>query len=76
MYNYESQNRNPFDNIYAFSFPLMPKRDEVCSGAANRLLSMTKGIGEMFVKINKYKRARQQVLQQIKNNRGGLNYIG
>ena len=37
---------------------------------------MTQNIQQNFKNITKYKRARTQVLNQIKNNRAGLNYIG
>jgi hypothetical protein len=50
--------------------------DKVCSEAANRLLAMTRDIEQHFQHINQYKRAREQVLEQIKQNRAGVNYVG
>lgn len=45
------------------------------SEAVNRLLQMTKHVSENFENILKYKKARDQVLDQIKKNRERLNYV-
>jgi hypothetical protein len=56
--------------------PETRNKENICSEAANRLLSMTRDIDSNYSNITKYKRARQQVLEQIKQKTAGVNYIG
>lgn len=70
----ESQSPSAFSNAQEESATLVARQADG-SEAVNRLLQMTKRISENFDNIFKYKRARDQVLDQIKKNRERLNYV-
>lgn len=58
------------------SYETVVKASPVKTKTSNsRLLQMTQNIQTHFENINKYKRAREQVLDSIKNNQARQNYI-